>query len=209
MFLEKILSFGKKEKKVVTNITSLIKLLCRACSTFKTALENNDPKLMHCVIDLEREGDVIRRKIISNIYDGAFLPYLRPELCRFVEIVDKVFDCIEDTARNYLDVQLPEEIQSECKSVALLNIKICEMLKITFKAMLDGVNLREKSLAIRIYEKKIDDMKFFLLKEIRKLPVIDFWQAKILSDFISDLTIISDYIEDASDHLQVISLIMR
>ncbi len=32
---------------------------------------------MRAVIDMEREGDTIRREIISNIYEGAFLPYLR------------------------------------------------------------------------------------------------------------------------------------
>ena len=84
MFLEKIFPRGKIEQEVVKQVTEHINLLCTACECFKTALEEQDVNSMRKVIDLEREGDSIRRKIISTIYEGAFLPYLRPELCRFV-----------------------------------------------------------------------------------------------------------------------------
>ena len=97
MLLEKILSRGRKEREVTENITRHIKLLCTACETFRTALEKEDRNLMQDVVALEREGDSVRREIISNVYEGAFLAYLRPELCRFVEIVDRVFDLIEDS----------------------------------------------------------------------------------------------------------------
>ena len=75
--------------------------------------------------------------------------------------------------------------------------------------MLKGDDLREKTLAIRIYEKKIDDIKFGLIKDIRKIPVNNFWEGKILSDFISGITNISDIIEDASDSLQIINVSMK
>jgi len=209
MLLEKILSRGRKEREVTENIARHIRLLCTACDTFRIALENDDRNLMRDVTELEREGDSVRREIISDIYEGAFLPYLRPELCRFVEIVDRVFDMIEDTALHSLDMEIPEQIKGECIRAAFLNARICEMLLITFEAMLRGDDLREKTLAIRIYEKKIDDIKFCLIREIRKIPTNNFWKGKILSDFISGLTMVSDIIEDASDHLQIISVSMR
>ncbi len=186
-----------------------IKLLCNACDLFRTAMEKDNRNLMRDVIDLEREGDSIRRDIISLIYEGAFLPYLRPDLCRFVEIVDNVFDVLGDTANSYLDGKIPEQIKSECIRIAYFNLKICEMLLITFEAMLKGEDLREKTLAIRIYEKKIDDIKFSLIKDIRKIPISNFWEGKILSEFISGLATISDIIESASDHLRIINVIMK
>jgi len=209
MIFEKILSLGKKEQEVTDNMREHIKLLCSACDLFRTALEKNDRNLMRNLIDLERESDSIRREIISKIYDGAFLPYLRPDLCRFVEIVDHVFDVLEDTAHYYLDGKIPEQIKNECIRIAYLNLKICEMLLITFEAMLKGDDLREKTLAIRIYEKKIDDIKFSLIKDIHKIAVSNFWEGKILSDFISSLTTISDIVEDASDYLQIINVSMK
>ncbi len=86
---------------------------------------------------------------------------------------------------------------------------MCEMLLISFDAMLNGEDLREKALAIRIYEKKIDDIKLTIVKDLRQIPVDDFWQGRILAEFVSGLTSISDTMEDASDHLQIIGVSMK
>lgn len=208
-FLKKALFQGKQEQGVVENMKNHVQLLCSACDSFKNALESDNRDLMRQVVELEREGDSIRREIISNVYEGAFLPYLRPDLCKFAELVDDVFDRLGDTATYYLDAKLPEPLRDECVRVALLNVRICEMFLVTFEAMLQGEDLREKTLAVRIYEKKIDDLKFGLLKDLRKTPVDGFWQGKVLADFISGLVTLSDIIEDASDHLQIINVSMR
>ena len=209
MFLKKIFDYGKQEERVIEDIKRHLKLLCNACETFYRAMEENDKHLARDVVDSEREGDSIRREIISNIYAGAFLPYLRPDLCRFAEIVDRVFDSLQETALNYLEVKLPEQLRDECLRVAFLNTRMCEMLSISFDAMLNGEDLREKALAIRIYEKKIDDLKFSIVKDLRQIPVDDFWQGRILADFVSRLTTISDTIEDAGDQLQIINVSMK
>jgi len=209
MFLKKILSYGKKEDQVIENVKEHLRLLCLAFESFYSGIRNNDSTKMREVIDLEREGDSVRREIISTIYAGAFLPYLRPDLCRFVETLDRVFDSLEDTAFNYSDVVLPEEITEECVRVASMNTNMCEMLAISFDAMVNGEDLREKALAIRIYEKRIDDIKFSVLKEMRTISIDNFWQGRTLAEFVSDLTTISDMIEDASDYLQIINISMR
>jgi predicted phosphate transport protein (TIGR00153 family) len=209
MFLKKILSYGKQEDRVIENVKKHLQLLCLAFESFCSGINKNDSSMMREVIDLEREGDSVRREIISTIYAGAFLPYLRPDLCRFVETLDRVFDSLEDTALNYSDVVLPDQIRDECVRVASINTSMCEMLAISFAAMVNGEDLREKALAIRIYEKKIDDIKFSILKEIKTIPVDNFWQGRTLAEFVSDLTTISDMIEDASDYLQIINISMR
>lgn len=209
MLFKSLFSKGKKEKAVIGDITNHIKLLCTACGFFKTALETDDRRLMRKVMHIERQGDSIRRDIISKIYDGAFLPYIRPDLCKFVEIVDSVFDLLEDTGYKYLDLKLPEQLKGECVHVAFLNRRICEMLLVTFEAMLEGEDLREKTLAIRLYEKKIDDIKFDLFHEAQKIEITNFWEGEILSQFLSCLTSISDVIEDASDNLQIIHVSIK
>jgi uncharacterized protein len=209
MILEKILSHGKKEREVTEDIKRHIKLLCTACETFRTALEKQDRRLLLDVIDLEREGDSIRREVVSHIYEGAFLPYLRPDLCKFVEIVDEVFDLLKDTATYCLDTELPERLRDDCVRVALFNLRMSEMLLITYEAMLKGEDPREKILAVRIYEKKIDDIKFNLFSEAQQVPIENFWKGKMLSDLITGLTGLSDIIEDASDHLQIIHVSIR
>ena len=209
MFLKKIFDYGKQEERVIEDIKRHLKLLSNACDSFHRAMQENDKHLAREVVDSEREGDSIRREIVANIYAGAFLPYLRPDLCRFAEIVDRVFDSLQETALNYLEVKLPEHLMDECVRVAFLNTRMCEMLSMSFDAMLNGEDLREKALAIRIYEKKIDDIKFSIVRDLRQVPVDDFWQGRILADFVSRLTTISDSIEDAGDQLQIINVSMK
>lgn len=209
MFFKKIFPKSNKEQEVIRDITRHIKLLCTDFGFFKTAIETSDRSLMREVMHIEREADSIRREIISKIYDGAFLPYIRPDLCKFVEIVDSIFDLLEDTGYKYLDIKLPDSLKDECVHVAFLNRRICEMLLIAYEAMLKGEDFREKMLAIRIYEKKIDDIKFDLIRDARSIEVTNFWEGEILSQFLSCLTSISDVIEDASDHLQIIHLSMK
>ncbi|MGQ9569939.1 MAG: TIGR00153 family protein [Thermodesulfovibrionales bacterium] len=211
MLLEKVFSGGKTEQKVIENIKRHIKTLCSALDCFKKALEDNNKDQMFGVPDLEREGDVVRREIISNIYEGAFLPFLRPNICRFVEIVDEAFDVLGDAALefDYLDSELDKVIDDDCIKIADINLKMCEMLLIAFEALFHKEDLREKNLAIRIYEKKVDEIKLDLIKKLRKREVKNFWEGKILSDFISYLTHVSDVIEDASDYLYIMNVSLR
>ena len=209
MFLEKIFSHGKKERYVIEDIRRHIELLCKACDAFTVALEKQNRDLIWEVVDLEREADSVRRQVISHIYEGAFLPYLRPDLCKFVEIVDEVFDVLKEAAFYCVENKIPEPLRDESIRVALLNFRMCDMLMSSFEAMLEGEDLREKTLAVRIFEKKIDDIKHDLSKEAEGVRIDNFWAGKALSDFIANLTMISDIIEDASDHLQIINVSTR
>ena len=209
MFLDKLFSHGKKEREVIEDISRHIGLLSTACETFRTGLEKRDRTLMQEVASLERYGDAVRREVISHIYDGAFLPYLRTDLCAFVEIVDHVFEILKDVATLFLHIKLPENIERECRMIALLNQRISEMLLLTFQAMSKGEDLREKTLAVRIYEKKVDDIKYDLLISLQAVPVDNFWKGRMLAEFVSGLTRISDIIEDATDNLQIINLMTR
>jgi predicted phosphate transport protein (TIGR00153 family) len=209
MIFDRILSHGRKEREVVEDIKRHIELLCSACDTFRNSLEKRDKNLMWEVVELEREADSVRREVISHIYEGAFLPYLRPDLCKFVEIVDEVFDLLKETAFYCVENEIPEPLRDESIRVALLNLRMCDMLLISFEAMLKGEDLRERTLAVRIFEKKIDDIKLNLVKEVEQVPIENFWAGKALSDFLTNLTMISDIIEDASDHLQIINVSTR
>ncbi len=210
MFIDKVLFGGKTEQKVIENIKRHITTFCSASDCFKKAMEEQNKNQMFCVPDLEREGDSIRREIISSIYDGAFLPFLRSSICRFVEIVDEAFDVLEDAAYEYGYLnKLDEGIRDDCIKIADINSKMGEMLLIAFETLFTKEDLREKGLAIRIYEKKVDEIKFDLIENLRRKEIKDFWEGKILSDFISYLTHVSDVIEDASDYLQIIQLSLR
>jgi len=211
VLIEKVLFGGKAEQKVIESIKTHIRILWSAADCFKMALEEKDKDLIICVPDLEREADSVRREIISKIYEGAFLPFLRPSICRFIEIVDEAFDTMEDAAHEfeYLTFPLDEEIEEDCTKIADINAKMCEMLLIALVTLFGKGDLREKTLVIRIYEKKVDEIKFDLTKKLRTKDIKNFWEGKVLSDFIFYLTNVSDVIEDASDYLHIINLSLR
>jgi len=209
MLINKLFSQGKKERRVTDQIQVHLRLLTDACDVFHRALVAADQKLLRCVADMERQGDIIRREIIAAIYAGAFLPYLRPDLCKFIHLADDVFDRLQEAADCCLQIHLPEALRADCLHVAYLNRRVCELLTIAYQAMLDGVALREKTLGIRVYEKKIDDIKFGLLQDLREVPVDNYWEGHLLAGFVAGLTGISDAIEDAGDQLEVIHVCMH
>jgi predicted phosphate transport protein (TIGR00153 family) len=202
---------GNPEQKAIDSIRKHMQILHSASECFKKGLRELNKDQMYCVAELEREGDSVRREIISTIYEGAFLPFLRTNICRFVEIVDEAFDVMKDAASEFenLGLNLDQEIREDCIQIAEINQQMCDMLIIAFDTLFNKGDLREKTLAIRIFEKKVDDMKFDLIGRMRNKEVKNFWEGKTLSDFISYLTHISDVIEDASDYLHIINLSMR
>jgi predicted phosphate transport protein (TIGR00153 family) len=209
MILNRLLKWTSLESRVTGEIEGHLRLLAETCRVFQRALETGDRSRMQCITDFERQADDLRREIITRISEGAFLPYLRANLCKFVEMVDYVFDFIAESATCYLETDLPPVVREDCIRVAFLNVRIAEMLLLTFQSMVGGKSLREKTLAIRIYEKKIDDLGAGIFRRVREVPIKDFWEGKLISDFIAALTQVSNIIEDASDSLQVIHVSMR
>ncbi len=210
MVLEKFFSPSKKEQEAIKNIKKHIKVLITASCIFRDAVEKGDKTLMLDVAELEREADSIRRELITQIYEGAFLPFLRPNIFRFVEMVDEAFDVLEDAALEYEHIyQKLDDIKDDCREIANVNAQMCEMLLLALDSLFYKEDLREKSLAIRIYEKKVDEIKFDIIEKMRDMEVKNFWEGKMLSDFISYLTRVSDVIEDASDYLNIIKISLR
>ncbi|GAB5046780.1 TIGR00153 family protein [Thermodesulfovibrio sp. TK110] len=209
--LNKIISGGKLEKKVIEDIKTHIKTLCLATECFKNAITTTNKESTFCVADLEREADSIRRDIISTIHEGAFLPFIRPNICRFVEMVDEAFDILEDAAFEfrYINMEIYKIIEPECVKIASINANICELLSIAFDSLLTKGDLKEKNLAIRVYEKQVDDLKLDITEKLRKIEIKNFWEGKIITDFVEYLTKISDLIEDASDYLYIIEISLR
>jgi hypothetical protein len=209
--LEKVLFGGKKEHKVIEKIKKHIQILIAASDCFKKAIEAHDREQLYCVPDLEREADSIRREIVSTIYEGAFLPYLRSNLCRFVEIVEEAFDLLKEASAEleFMEHDLDKEVEEDCVKIADKNLKMSEMLLIAFETLFGKDDLREKTLAIRIYEKQVDEIKYDLIKKLSHREIKNFWHGKMLSDFVDFLTRISNVIEDASDYLHIINISLR
>ncbi len=202
--------FGEKlEKEVIDDIEGFIEFLCSSCELFRDGLENEDKQKISRVLEMENEGDVFRREIASKIYEGAFLPYLRPNIYKLIELIDEVLDTLEDAGVNYIKIGVRESIKDDILEISNLNLKTCRVFLKAFNSLFKGKeDLRETTLAIRIYEKKVDEIKYDLMDKLLK-EEMNFWEGKILSDFISNLVTITDLIEDAGDLIQMINVSIR
>lgn len=202
--------FGEKlEKEVVDDIEGFIEFLCSSCELFRDGLENEDKQKISRILEMENEGDILRREIASKIYEGAFLPYLRPNIYKLIELIDEVLDTLEDASVNYTKIEIKDNIKDDILEISNLNLKTCKVFLKAFNSLFKGEeDLRETTLAIRIYEKKVDEIKYDLMDKLLK-EEMSFWEGKILSDFISSLVTITDLIEDAGDLIHMINVSIR
>lgn len=200
---------NRKEEAALKAMHEHLQLMCVANDALAALINNGETSRAEAIYDLEREGDMARRHALSIIFEGAFLPYLRPSLCRLVELVDQAFDTVEDTARFFERISLHDAIAEECRTVASLNNQMCEILQIAFHLAVQGEDIREQVLAIRILEKRVDDLKADIYQKIQDIPIGNFWQGKFYADFLESLTTFSDLIEDASDALYVLTVSFR
>lgn len=197
----------KAEERVINGISQMTSLAFSACETLKRAVEDKNKALLEEVFRLEREGDEIRRSITHEIYRGAFLPYLRPNIFRLVEIVDEILNTAEESAMNFQKVEDLKFLEiEEIYSILELNVKICSILSKNFSNFLkDPERLREGVIVVRIMEKEADNMKFAILEKLKEFNV-SFWDGYFIANFVDSLERLSDVAEDAMDMLQIILL---
>jgi len=209
--LEKFFGGGKLEKKALESIKNYLQIFISAQECLKNLFLTENLEKSYCIENLEREADSVRREIISTIYEGAFLPYIRPNLCAFIEITEKAFDFMKICAFEfrYLNKEFYQTIKEEVLKIANINIEMAEILYRAFQSLMEKNNLREKNLAIRIYEKKVDEIKLDLIEKVRQKEVTNFWEGKNIDEFLNALVKISDIIEDASDYLYILDISLK
>jgi len=211
---EKFFGSGKLESQAIQKIESYLDTLLKATKCLGSVLLSEDEEETFCIEQLEREADILKREIVEVIYKGAFLPFLRPSICNFVEVIEKVFELLKTCAfeYRYLNREIYQQIKPLCQKVAELNVEMCEILVSAFSTLKEKNDLREKNLAIRICEKKVDEIKLQITEKLRRCSscvVTNFWEGKNLSDFVEALVKISDVIEDASDYLYIMELSLK
>ncbi len=206
---------GGLEKQVLNFIDKYLETLHKATQCLHNLIKKEEIETSYCIENLEREADVLRREIIAKIYEGAFLPYLRPSLCNFIEILEKAFEYLKICAfeYRYLNQNIYSAIKNLCIQVAKINVEMCLILQKAFSSLENKKeDIREKNLAIRVCEKKIDELKMEIMESLRNCEVCaitNFWEGKNISEFIEALVSISDVIEDASDYLYILELSLK
>ncbi|MEM1579336.1 MAG: DUF47 family protein [Archaeoglobaceae archaeon] len=197
----------KAEERVINGIAQMLNLAFSACEALKRAVEDKNKALLEEIFRFERDGDEIRRNITQEIYQGAFLPYLRPNIFRLVENVDEILNTAEESAMNFQKIENLKFLEiEEIFSILELNIRICSVLSKNFSSFLrEPEKLREGVIVVRMMEKEADNIKFAVFEKLKEIE-IDFWDGYFLANFVDSLERISDIAEETMDMLQIILL---
>lgn len=197
----------RAEERVINGIAKMISLAFSSCEVLKKAVEERNKVLLEEVFRLERDSDEIRRNIMQEIYKGAFLPYIRPNVFRLVEKVDEMLNMAEECAMNFQKIDDMRFLEiKEIESLLELNIKLCSILAKNFTSFLkDFEKLKEGVVVVRMMEKEADNIRFAVYERLKEMEV-SYWDGHFISRFIDSLESISDVAEEAMDMLQIIVL---
>lgn len=201
----------KPEKEVIDLLKKHISLSIESIELLNKYLDcRGSDKLddiLNKIIELEKEGDEIRKKVIFNLYD-AFLPSMKRELNYSIELLDEVLDSIKHGALiyNLMTFDLDENIKEKCKLILNISSKMLDSLNKIIDAFENGGEFKEHIKNVKIGEEEIDDIHQEIYRYMVGMKIDSFWKGKLMSDFVDMITCISDFIENISDEFQIIYL---
>jgi len=143
----------KKEKKVVELIRQHIDVIEECLVKSREVLEHfvsgrigETAQTADEVDRLETEADDLVREIRDVLYSGAYLPGIRADMYRLVDMVDKIAGHAEEAAR-FLKCQpprIPEEYQAEIAETFTISVACYHELKRAMKTFLKPKGKFEK-----------------------------------------------------------------
>jgi len=211
---------GKREREVILRSIEHLDKVMSVVNHFNQMLEHiiRGDKAGACrefssVDNIEKEADVIKRKLIEELSRGSFHPLDREDLLRLVLSSDDIAAYIKASARKLLllmdmGYELSVEIVQHMRSISENIVK-------AVKILIDAVKQLTKSLEKAItlshlveeIEEKIDDMRIEALKSIFRLCEKEFTgTCMMLKEIIDDLELASDRCEDVSDIIRSIAV---
>jgi len=157
---------------------------------------------------LETEADSLRRSIVDLLYRGAFLPVFRPDIHNFVEELDRIGDRAEQSCDFLLGQrpQIPPEFGDVYRQIYTHTRTAFSALHeavTNFLSSSDQVFIRDRLTVVGITESTIDDIEWKYTRQLftSDLPLDVKMHLKQFTDLFTE---ISDQVEDAGDHLEVL-----
>ncbi len=208
----------KKEKRVVKLcLAHADKILeCAEAATAATShwirVEIDEAKTYQDTVGrLETEADDLRREIRDALYEGAYLPQIREDLFRLIQLVDRVANTCEDVWEFFATQipDIPDEYRNEFAEIMDLSLQTVRMmhdaLQTYFKPKGKIKRVREQLESIYLAESRIDRMEWKLTRRIFKSD-LELPRKTQLQRALSTMTRISDLAEDVADEIDLIAM---
>lgn len=208
----------KKEKQVtklaIRHVEKVGECVDAAAEALKNCVAGNVPGSASSrgrVNELESEADTLLREIRDVLYGGAYLPLIRGDIYKLLSAIDDVANKSED-AVDFCNLESPridDEYAPELIAIIGLTAgsykELKKALKTFFKPKGDMDELRGHTRKVSELESLIDSNARVLTAQLfnSSAPLADKLHLQM---FVSEITRISDVIEDAADELALVSL---
>jgi len=160
----------------------------------------------------ESTADQIRRRITTDLFEGALLPNTRADLMEFLEDIDDVADEAEKFTK-YLIWPGIDLSKVDRDAVSKMMSRIKEQYVVLKKAVhslfSDVDQLHEYTKQVEDIEAEVDRMQEEAIREIGKTKELQIYERLVYRDFIAHLAKLADFVENASDELERIAAARR
>ncbi|MBY9018403.1 MAG: DUF47 family protein [Candidatus Lokiarchaeota archaeon] len=210
---ETTLNALEKSKKHAQKVQECVKELNHGLNLLlKDREEEKSHKILHNVDKLEKEADILRRKIQKNISRGELNPSVRQNLSHLIKRMDDVANCCTGVARRIVTIPF---IFWEQSSEETINI-ILEIMEITVECSVfldqilidllkEGENVKNYARQINQKEHAVDLLNIKLRKSLQETDYkVNFFTIFTVGNVFDILEAISDSIEGVADYIMVL-----
>lgn len=188
--------------KTVIDFTEAIRAFIRGDLSAKTAAIEN-------VRQSEHQADVLKSKMINELFECLLLPPDREDLINFVRTVDTIADWTNGAARilGFIEQRLPENVLKNISLATELILNSASRLKEAISSLIKN-DLKKALLdceEVDRLEHEADDQKKVLIESIihEKLEPTGLLLSYQLAEYLEGVT---DKIEGAADFIKVMAI---
>ena len=204
--LEKSIEHAQKVQECVKELNQGLKLL------LKEKEEEKSHKILLNVDNLEREADILRRKIQQDVSRGELNPSIRQNLSHLIKRMDDVANCCTGVARRIVTIPFTFWEQSSDDTIniilEIMDITVeCSVFldKILIDLLKDRENVKEYSSQINQKEHTVDLLNIKLRKSLQDTDYkVNFFTIFTVGNVFDILEAISDSIEGVADYIMVL-----
>lgn len=207
----------RKEKKALETVQGHLALTTRIVEDLQKAIgaavqreEGKMQRIIRRVANGEREGDVLRRKVMDDVSKGELPPVDRADLMDLVKRVDMVADWSRESTRILGAIpmeQVPAPIKDEFMEM-VQSVKECavSLQKCVNKMMRKPEEALQAADAVEREEEKVDDIHEKARILLGKAGLQNAGVAVLVGQLFEAIEMIADSCEDACDQVRVITV---
>ncbi len=204
--LEKSIKHAQKVQECVKELNNGLKLLLKEKEQEKSHI------ILQNVDNLEKEADILRRKIQQDVSRGELNPSVRQNLSHLVKRMDDVANCCTGVARRIVTIPFTFWEQSSDETIniilEIMDITVdCSVFldKILIDLLKDREHIIEYTNQINQKEHTVDLLNIKLRKSLQETDYkVNFFTIFTVGNVFDILEAISDSIEGVADYIMVL-----